>query len=53
MDIGLLFWIVYIIAVLVYGVLNWPFTRATGASLVIFILIFLLGWRAFGFVVHN
>ncbi len=53
MPIGILFWVIYVVAVIVYGILNWPLNRASGSGLVLFILIFLLGWRAFGFVVQN
>jgi hypothetical protein len=53
MDIGLAFWVVYIVAVIVYGVLNWPLSRASSSTFVFFVLIFLLGWHDFGFIIHR
>ena len=57
MSIGLLFWILYIIA-LVFGLWsNWPATgpafRPLGGTLLIFVLIGLLGWKCFGAAVHG
>lgn len=55
MSIGLLFWIVYVISFFfggftVYTPGNWkPF----GSFGVVMLLIFLLGWKVFGFVIQN
>jgi uncharacterized membrane protein YhdT len=54
MSIGLLFWIVFIIAVLFsgyHGRTGWP--GWFGGAFIYFILIFLLGWGIFGFVIHR
>jgi hypothetical protein len=57
MSIGLIFWVLMLIW-LVFGVLsrtspaminNYPWA----GDLLIFILLFLLGWHAFGFMVHQ
>jgi len=58
MSKGEVFWLVFVIAVLFGGFVSWP--RETplsprfvfGGNVVIWILIFLLGWAQFGFVVH-
>jgi hypothetical protein len=34
------------------GWASWPFSRTSGSGIALLILIFLLGWRVFGFVVH-
>ena len=57
MSIGLLFWILMVLW-LVLGVFNWPGRAADarfamGGSLLEFILLFLLGWRIFGFIVQS
>lgn len=48
MSKGFLFWVVYLIAIIVYGVLNWPVARRWGGDILIFILLGLLGWAVFG-----
>lgn len=48
MPIGLLFWVLYVLAVIL-SVYWYGFVP----GLVIFILIFLLGWKTFGFVVQG
>jgi hypothetical protein len=56
MSIGLIFWVLMLIW-LVFGVLSRtspatiPWTWA--GDVLIFILLFLLGWHAFGFMVHQ
>ena len=57
MSIGLLFWVLMVLW-LVLGVFNWPGRAADarfamGGSLLEFILLFLLGWRIFGFIVQS
>jgi hypothetical protein len=47
------FWIIYVIALLFTGFISWPFTRISGVSLVLFILLGILGYAVFGSVVHN
>jgi hypothetical protein len=56
MSIGLIFWVLMLIW-LIFGVLSrtspvmssYPWA----GDLLIFILLFLLGWHAFGFMVHQ
>ena len=58
MSIGLLYWIIYVLAV-IFGLLpNWPAGptpgwRPFGGSLLLYILLFLIGWRTFGFILTN
>ena len=55
MSIGLLFWILMVLW-FVLGIFRWqgPLDPrlALGGDLLIFILLFLLGWASFGFVIH-
>lgn len=59
MTIAFLFWLLMILW-LVFGLWsNWPtdatrgYFRPLGGSLLLFILLFLLGWRAFGFPLRD
>lgn len=54
MSIGLLFWVLMILWFISWLGTRWgPYTSYVYASeLLFFILLFLLGWHAFGFVVH-
>lgn len=56
MSIGLLFWILMIIW-FVFGWVRespaWNGYGPVGHNILLFILLFLLGWRAFGFVLQN
>jgi len=56
MDKGLVFWIIYLVALILWCVglggavgPNWGFSRG---GLILFVLIFLLGWGVYGFVIH-
>jgi len=54
MSIGLLFWILMIIGAVLSIWSNYPYTggyRPFAGQFFIFVLLFLLGWRAFGFIV--
>jgi hypothetical protein len=58
MDIGFLFWLIMVLWIIFYGIGNWgPATAQTyyarGGSLPLFILLFLLGWRVFGFILRG
>ena len=58
MSIGLLFWLLWVLAFLfgAWGVwpgVNRPAYAPFGGTLLIMILFFLLGWRAFGFVIQG
>lgn len=52
MPADIWFWLVYVLSILFGGWCYYPFgpdtRRYAGASLVIFVLIGLLGWRVFG-----
>ncbi len=56
MSVGLLFWVLYIVA-LVFGFwTNWPAggnVRPLGGTLLFFVLIGLLGYKVFGAAVHG
>jgi hypothetical protein len=45
---GILFWVIWIVAVLFGCWCEWPFQRRAGTVLVVFILLALLGYRVFG-----
>ena len=52
MSAGAWFWIVFVVALIVWMFLSWPFaadTRRTSlAMVVVFVLIALLGWATIG-----
>lgn len=53
MTKGLLFWLIMVLSLIFWGWQRpwsnyWPFFN----GLVVYILLFLLGWQVFGFVVH-
>jgi hypothetical protein len=55
MSIGTLFWILMILSFLGWG---WgrPWSNpgwGWGSDLLVFVLLFLLGWHSFGFVIHG
>jgi len=54
MDIGLLFWIIMVVALLFGG---WSLRSGTGPvwgnSLLTWVLFFLVGWKIFGFVIRG
>ena len=58
MDKGTLFWVIMILC-LIGALINWPSGDGTGLrrwgpfgfSAIVWILLFLLGWQAFGFIV--
>ena len=53
MPMGSIFWTLMIIWFVLWGVTTWgPWTNASWApGILLFILLFLLGWHDFGFVV--
>lgn len=59
MSIGLLFWMLMILWFLFGLYVNWPTQPGPqaigplGANLLLFILLFLLGWGIFGFVIQG
>ena len=57
MSIGLLFWVLMVLwffswAATTWGSQSWPWA-GHASSLLFFVLLFLLGWAAFGFVIHS
>lgn len=57
MTIGFLFWLLMILW-LVFGIFwLYPFDavslRPIGGNLLLFILLFMLGWKVFGFPIHG
>lgn len=53
MSMGLMFWILMLIW-LVFGVWwSWPNQTLVGGNLLLFILLGILGWHAFGAPVHG
>ncbi len=53
MSLGLAFWILMLVW-LVFGVWNtWPNHILMGGNLLLFVLIGLLGWHAFGPPIHG
>jgi hypothetical protein len=58
MTLGLLFWILMILWFVLGMYVNWPTGAApnwgfVGGNLLLFILLFVLGWAVFGFVVQG
>ncbi len=59
MSIGLLFWVIWVLCVLLWAGVNFggmgtPFlAHAAGGGVIEFILFGLLGWQIFGPVVHK
>lgn len=61
MSIGFVFWLLMILWVLFGLYWNWPDNAGAGprafgplgGNLLLFILLFLLGWKAFGFVIQG
>jgi hypothetical protein len=56
MPMGLIFWITFLIGVIFGGITAWPGpfgdrVRPFG-NWVLLILIFLLGWKSFGFIIQ-
>lgn len=53
MTLGLAFWILMLLW-LVFGLWNWwPNYHLVGGNLLLFILLLLLGWHAFGPPIHG
>jgi cytochrome b561 len=61
MSIGFIFWLLMILWLLFGLYWNWPKTPeqkasgvgALGGNLLLFILLFLLGWKTFGFIIQG
>jgi hypothetical protein len=53
MSMGLLFWILMLLW-LIFGVWwNWPNHYLVGGNVLLFVLLAILGWHAFGAPVHG
>lgn len=54
MPIGMVFWMLMILWFVFYGWTTWGGGSgfAWGPNILLFVLLFLLGWHDFGFVVH-
>lgn len=53
MPLGLMFWIIMLLW-LVFGLWHrWPNYMLIGGDLILFILLLLLGWKAFGPPIHG
>lgn len=48
MTLRNLFWVIFILAVLLWGWAWWPITMSGASLFVVFFLIAILGWRVFG-----
>ena len=59
MNIGLLFWVIWVICVLIWAGVNFAgfggpgISRMAGGGVIEFVLFGLLGWQVFGPVVHG
>lgn len=59
MTIGLAFWLLMILLLLCGLYWNWPAERgsrafvAVGGNVLLFVLLFLLGWKMFGFPIQG
>lgn len=54
MSIGLLFWILMIVSFVFSAWTTWPAGwRGAGPSLLVYVLLFLLGWAQFGAPLHG
>jgi len=52
MPMSILFWVVYVVALIFVGYSGRGDIPGTGRSLVFFILVGLLGWKVFGGVIQ-
>ena len=55
MGVGIWFWVIYVICVILGIWLQYPFAdrRVFGTNLVVWVLIGLLGWGVFGPPIHG
>lgn len=59
MTIGFIFWLLMILWIVFGLYANWPADNTPrgfglmGGNLLLFILLFLLGWRVFGFIIQG
>ncbi len=56
MPLGIIFWVLMLIIIIVYcfmGYSDVPNRRYYGMGLLTFVLLFILGWKVFGFIVQD
>lgn len=53
MTLGLLYWILMLLWLVLGLWSTWPNLRAGSPNLILFILLLILGWRAFGAPIHG
>jgi hypothetical protein len=53
MTLGLLFWIVFVVGLIFFGVDSWRSKIYSVPNFLFWVLIFLLGWGVFDFVVKR
>ncbi len=53
MTIGFVFWLIMLLWLLFGFYRDWPNHQIVGGNLLLFILLFLLGWRLFGFPIQG
>jgi hypothetical protein len=53
MTMGLLFWILMLLWLLFGLWSHWPDYKPLGNSLLLFVLLLILGWKAFGAPIHG
>jgi hypothetical protein len=58
MDIGFIFWLIMLLAIIFWAGGNWgPYSTNPGYirfnGVWMFILLFLLGWKVFGFIIRG
>lgn len=51
MSLSVLFWVIWIVAILFTGFVNWPANRSWGGWIVVFVLLAILGYAQFGSIV--
>jgi hypothetical protein len=53
MPLAIAFWVVYLISLVVSSWSWWPFTRERGPIFLVWLLLFMLGWKVFGFPLQS
>jgi hypothetical protein len=54
MSIGMLFWVIMIVLLVTDFLVYWPAgPHPFGGRVVLWVLLFLLGWKVFGFPIHG
>ena len=52
MTLGVMFWVLMLIALVFGGWMSWPNPRGLGMSFMVWTLLLLVGWRMFGPPIH-